>query len=225
MNNYINARLQEFAQKINGYNMLFNYRMMNLCVKAEPAALVPVIVTVEGKQFDLEEVAEIRRPDDYHFEMRVKNKKPLQAIIEGILDVHPEFIMEKKTEKDLEDKEILYLSYKMPPVDKDRHDLLSDTTKAFYDECVANIEAAHAKQEALFVEALLHAPVEDANEAKDGVKTLYDNGKEEAEKLYNAKIEEIEDAYQNYLKSNKDEEGDLDDFDFSKGMRLGRSDY
>jgi hypothetical protein len=225
MNNYINAQLQEFAQKINGYNMLFNYRMMNLCVKAEPAALVPVIVTVEGKQFDLEEVAEIRRPDDYHFEIRVKNKKPLQTIIEGILDVHPEFIMEKKTEKDLEDKEVLYLSYKMPPVDKDRHDLLSDTTKAFYDECVANIEAAHAKQEALFVEALLHAPVEDANEAKDGVKTLYDNGKEEAEKLYNAKIEEIEDAYQNYLSNKKEDAEDLDDFDFSKGMRLGRSDY
>ena len=224
MNNYINARLQEFAQKINGYNMLFNYRMMNLCVKAEPAALVPVIVTVEGKQFDLEEVAEIRRPDDYHFEIRAKNERPLQNIIEGIMDVHPEFIMEKKTEKDLEDKEVLYLSYKMPPVNKDRHDLLSDTTKVFYDECVANIEAAHAKQEALFVEALLHAPVEDANEAKDGVKTLYDNGKEEAEKLYNAKIEEIENAYQNYLKSNK-EEDDIEDFDFSKGMRLGRSDY
>ena len=225
MNNYINAQLQEFAQKINGYNMLFNYRMMNLCVKAEPAALVPVIVTIGGKQCDLEEVAEIRRPDDYHFEIRAKNERPLQNIIEGIMDVHPEFIMEKKTEKDLEDKEVLYLSYKMPPVDKDRHDLLSDTTKAFYDECVANIEAAHAKQEVLFVEALLHAPVEDANEAKDGVKTLYDNGKEEAEKLYNAKIEEIEDAYQNYLSNKKEDAEDLDDFDFSKGMRLGRSDY
>jgi hypothetical protein len=183
-----------------------------------------VIVTVEGKQFDLEEVAEIRRPDDYHFEIRVKNEKPLQAIIEGIMDVHPEFIMEKKTEKDLEDKEVLYLSYKMPPVDKDRHDLLSDTTKAFYDECVANIEAAHTKQEALFVEALLHAPVDEANEAKDGVKTLYDNGKDEAEKLYNAKIEEIENAYQDYLSSDQ-ENDDTEDFDFSKGMRFGRTDY
>jgi len=224
MNNYINARLQEFAQKINGYNMLFNYRMMNLCVKAEPAALVPVIVTVEGKQFDLEEVAEIRRPDDYHFEIRAKNERPLQNIIEGIMDVHPEFIMEKKTEKDLEDKEVLYLSYKMPPVNKDRHDLLSDTTKVFYDECVANIEAAHTKQEALFVEALLHAPVDEANEAKDGVKTLYDNGKDEAEKLYNAKIEEIENAYQDYLSSDQ-ENDDTEDFDFSKGMRFGRTDY
>ena len=224
MNNYINARLQEFAQKINGYNMLFNYRMMNLCVKAEPAALVPVIVTIGGKQCDLEEVAEIRRPDDYHFEIRVKNERPLQNIIEGIMDVHPEFIMEKKTEKDLEDKEVLYLSYKMPPVNKDRHDLLSDTTKVFYDECVANIEAAHTKQEALFVEALLHAPVDEANEAKDGVKTLYDNGKDEAEKLYNAKIEEIENAYQDYLSSDQ-ENDDTEDFDFSKGMRFGRTDY
>ena len=204
--------------------MLFNYRMMNLCVKAEPAALVPVIVTIGGKQCDLEEVAEIRRPDDYHFEIRAKNERPLQNIIEGIMDVHPEFIMEKKTEKDLEDKEVLYLSYKMPPVNKDRHDLLSDTTKVFYDECVANIEAAHTKQEALFVEALLHAPVDEANEAKDGVKTLYDNGKDEAEKLYNAKIEEIENAYQDYLSSDQ-ENDDTEDFDFSKGMRFGRTDY
>jgi hypothetical protein len=204
--------------------MLFNYRMMNLCVKAEPAALVPAIVTIGGKQCDLEEVAEIRRPDDYHFEIRAKNERPLQNIIEGIMDVHPEFIMEKKTEKDLEDKEVLYLSYKMPPVNKDRHDLLSDTTKVFYDECVANIEAAHTKQEALFVEALLHAPVDEANEAKDGVKTLYDNGKDEAEKLYNAKIEEIENAYQDYLSSDQ-ENDDTEDFDFSKGMRFGRTDY
>ena len=42
MNNYISFETIDFAKKLKGYNMLFNYRMSNLCVKAEPTALMPV---------------------------------------------------------------------------------------------------------------------------------------------------------------------------------------
>ena len=146
MNSYISIQLQDFAQKVRGYNMLFNYRLMNLCVKAEPAALIPVIVTVDGKDYDLEKVADIRKPDDYFFEVRSKNENNLQTIIEGIFDAHPEFILDMKTEKDMEDKEVPYAKYSMPPVDKNRRDLLCDLTKTFYNECIAHIEAAHVKQ-------------------------------------------------------------------------------
>ena len=197
MNSYISIQLQDFAQKVRGYNMLFNYRLMNLCVKAEPAALIPVIVTVDGKDYDLEKVADIRKPDDYFFEVRSKNENNLQAIIEGIFDAHPEFILDMKTEKDMEDKEVPYAKYSMPPVDKNRRDLLCDLTKTFYNECIVHIDAAHVKQEGIFVEALFNAPIKDANEAKDELKEIYDSGKKEAEAMRDTKLKEIEEAYLN----------------------------
>ena len=80
MNTIVNITLQDFAQKLRGYNMLFNYRLMNLCVKAEPAALMPVTVEIMGKEYNLEEVAEIRRPDEYHLEIRANNENNLDDI-------------------------------------------------------------------------------------------------------------------------------------------------
>lgn len=202
MNTYINIQLQDFSQRIRGYNMLFNYRLMNLCVKAEPASLMPVTVEVMGKEYNLEEVAQLRRPDEYHFEIRANNENNLDDIIGGILDVHPEFILEVKTEKDLDDNEHKYAFYSMPEVNKDRYDLLTKLTKGFYDECAVQIDAAYAKEQARFVDLLLHAPATDADEAKGAMKEIYDKGKEETEKIRDEKLKEIEEAYQRYLTDN-----------------------
>ena len=202
MNTYINIQLQDFSQRIRGYNMLFNYRLMNLCVKAEPASLMPVTVEVMGKEYNLEEVAQLRRPDEYHFEIRANNENNLDDIIGGILDVHPEFILEVKTEKDLDDNEHKYAFYSMPEVNKDRYDLLTKLTKGFYDECAVQIDAAYAKEQARFVDLLLHAPAADADEAKGAMKEIYDKGKEETEKIRDEKFKEIEEAYQRYLTDN-----------------------
>lgn len=225
MNSYISIQLQDFAKKVRGYNTLFNYRLMNLCVKAEPAALIPVIVNVGGKDYDLEKVADIRKPDDNFFEIRSKNENNLQKIIEGIFNVHPEFILEMKTEKDLEDQDVAYAKYSMPPVDKDRRDLLCNLTKAFYDECIAHIEAAHAKQEATFVEMLLKAPAKDADEARGELKEIYDSGKEEAGTMRDAKLKEIEEAYLNNSSpstspSVTDTASESTDYDVSRGYKV-----
>ena len=99
MNNYISFETIDFAKKLKGYNMLFNYRMSNLCVKAEPTALMPVTVFVAGTEYNLEEVANILKPDDFSFDVYPKNQNNLQDIISGIFDVHPEFKMELKTDK------------------------------------------------------------------------------------------------------------------------------
>lgn len=225
MNSYISIQLQDFAKKVRGYNTLFNYRLMNLCVKAEPAALIPVIVNVGGKDYDLEKVSDIRKPDDNFFEIRSKNENNLQKIIEGIFNVHPEFILEMKTEKDLEDQDVAYAKYSMPPVDKDRRDLLCNLTKAFYDECIAHIEAAHAKQEATFVEMLLKAPAKDADEARGELKEIYDSGKEEAGTMRDAKLKEIEEAYLNNSSpstspSVTDTASESTDYDVSRGYKV-----
>lgn len=201
--------------------MMFNYRMMNLCVKAEPGALVPVIVTVGGKDYNLEEVAQIRRPDDYVFEIRANNGDYLQNIIDGIMDVHPEFVFEMKTEKDIEEKDVNYAQYTMPEVDKDRYDLLSETTKAFYNECLVSIDAVYAQKEAKLAEVAVHAPAEDVQQIKDELDEYYNNAKDEAQKMRDMKLQEIEEAYLHYQENEQDREiGKINSFDYSQGMRL-----
>ncbi|MBR0262949.1 MAG: ribosome recycling factor [Prevotella sp.] len=221
MNSYYYAQLKDFTEKARGYNMMFNYRMMNLCVKAEPGALVPVIVTVGGKDYNLEEVAQIRRPDDYIFEIRANNSDYLQNIIDGIMDVHPEFVFEMKTEKDIEEKDVNYAQYTMPEVDKDRYDLLSETTKAFYNECLVSIDAVYAQKEAKLAEVAVHAPAEDVQQIKDELDEYYHNAKDEAQKMRDMKLQEIEEAYLHYQEKEQDREiGKINSFDYSQGMRL-----
>ena len=53
MNSHLLPQLQDFARKVRGYNMLFNYRLMNLCIKAEPAALMPVTVNYHGSDYNI----------------------------------------------------------------------------------------------------------------------------------------------------------------------------
>ena len=222
MNTYINIQLQDFSQRVRGYNMLFNYRLMNLCVKAEPASLMPVTVEVMGREYNLEEVAELRRPDEYHFEIRANNENNLDDVINAIFDVHPEFIFEMKTEKDAGDNEHQYAFYSMPDVNKDRYDVLTKLTKGFYDECAVQMDAAYTKEQARFVDLLLHAPAEEADEAKGEMKTVYDGAKEETGQIRDAKLKEIEEAYERYLKNHPEDDNTDEDpgYDVVRGMRM-----
>ena len=52
MNNYIALELTEFQKKTNGYLTMFNYRLANYCVKAEPTAMLPITVVLAGKEYN-----------------------------------------------------------------------------------------------------------------------------------------------------------------------------
>ncbi|MBR1502932.1 MAG: ribosome recycling factor [Prevotella sp.] len=201
MNNYIIFELGEFDKKLNGYLMLFNYRITNLCVKAEPTALLPVTVVANNVECNLEEVADMLKPDEFSFDVYPKNQNELQDIIDGVMDVHPEFKLEVKTDKDDSGKDVHHLVYTMPEVDKNRRDLLNETTKIFHKECQANLDATYAKLQDRLVEPFTKMPIEEADEAKDAFEKLYNDYKDEADKLLEGKLMEIEEGYQRYLGS------------------------
>lgn len=227
MNNYITFEITDLATKLKGYNMLFNYRMTNFCVKAEPTALMPVTVAVAGTEYNLEEVADIMRPDDFSFDVYPKNPNNLQDIINGIFDTHPEFKMELKTDKDENDEnaeEIHHAFYTMPEVNKKRRDLLNDTTKVFHKECQANLEIAYAELQERLVEPYTKMPPEEVDEARLGFKKIYEDAKGECDQLLQAKLEEIEEGYQRYLAGDNDrydepDEGD-DDMEISHDAEI-----
>jgi ribosome recycling factor len=201
MNNYISFETIDFAKKLKGYNMLFNYRMSNLCVKAEPTALMPVTVFVAGTEYNLEEVANILKPDDFSFDVYPKNQNNLQDIISGIFDVHPEFKMELKTDKAENEggADTQHVFYTMPPVDKDRRKLLNETTKTFHKECMVNLDLAYADLQARLVEPYTQMSPQNVDEARKGFKKVYDDARDECDKMLQLKLNEIEEGYQRYL--------------------------
>lgn len=217
MNNYITFELTDLAQKMKGYTMLFNYRMSNFCVKAEPTALMPVTVFLADTEYNLEEVANIMRPDDFSFDVYPKNPNNLQDIINGIFDAHPEFKMELKTDKAEneggEDKH--HVLYTMPPVDKNRRKLLNETVKTFHKECMANLDITYAELQTRLVEPYATMSPLDIDEANKAFKKVYDTAKSECDKLLEMKLNEIEEGYQRYLSEDNNlfdapEEGDSD---------------
>ena len=201
MNNYISFETIDLAKKLKGYNMLYNYRMSNLCVKAEPTALMPVTVFVAGTEYNLEEVANILRPDDFSFDVYPKNQNNLQDIISGIFDVHPEFKMELKTDKAENEggADTQHVFYTMPPVDKDRRKLLNETTKTFHKECKVNLDITYAELQARLVEPFAKMSPLDIDEARKGFKKVYDDARDECDKMLQLKLNEIEEGYQRYL--------------------------
>jgi hypothetical protein len=219
MNNYIAIELSEFQKKMNGYLSMFNYRLANYCVKAEPTAMLPVTVLLAGSEYNFEEVAYAIKPDDYSFDVYPKNQNNLQAIIDGVFDMHPEFKMEIKTAKNVNDEEIRHIIYTMPEVNKDRRDLLNEASKAFHKECLAKLDVCYAKQQRKTVEAFSQMQAFEVDEAKMAFKSVYDDVKDQAGKLLEAKLSEVEEGYLRYLR--KQEDGSNGEYmDFTKGFRL-----
>ena len=205
MTNYIAVELTEFEKKMSGYIMLFNYRMTNLCVKAEPTALLPVTVALDSSEYNFEDVAVTMRPDEFTFDVYPKNQNNLQAIVRGVEEMHPEFKMEVKTEKQDDGKEIHHVVYTMPDVDKTRRDLINETSKIFHKECLAKLNVCYVKQQTQMTEAFEHLSASDVDEAKDSLKKIYEESKKQADKLLDAKLQETEEAYQHYLEGKKDD--------------------
>jgi hypothetical protein len=215
MNNYIAFEISEFQKKLNGYNMLFNYRMSNLCVKVEPTALMPVTVILANAEYNLEEVADIIKVDDFSIDVYPKNQNNLQQVIDGIFDVHPEFKMELKTDKAEteggEDKHHAF--YTMPEVNKERRDLLNDLTKTFHKECQLNLDATYAELQVRLMEPYTKMSPAEIDEARQGFENIFNKAKEMCDKLLQLKLNEIEEGYQRYFEGENDryDEPDADD--------------
>lgn len=159
----ISSVIENMEKQLVGYQYLLTYRYHNLCVKAEPMALLSVIVRINGEEQEIEQVADVVVPDEYHFQILPKMTNSLEEINMGILTVHPEF--EPSFEQmDKENPDSQYLMYKMPVVNKERRDILMETSKVLHDECKVRIEEVCADEIADFGELFASNP-QNFNEA------------------------------------------------------------
>ena len=227
MRKSIETLINEMKTKMSGYAVLLHYRYMNLCVKAEPIALLSITVTDdEGEDNDLEAVASASLANEFQFEIYPKDKKMVFAISKGIKEAHPEFKIEVRSEDgdngadDEEQEKIIVCT--MPEVDKDRHDTLMDGVGILYNQCKAKLDANHAIYKSRLTTKMAGSSKEDIKEAEDKVEEIFKMHDDTCLQYKEAKEKEIEEAYQRYLAENKAKQDEADERAAARGENAGQ---
>ena len=204
------AAIREFdkmSDSLSTLNAQFAYRLMNLCVKSEPVALLPILVNIEGELQKLEECAQISKDDDDTFKVFANYSSDIPALAQGIFKTHPEFkqeLFEEEVEYIDEDGEervdkVPYILLTMPEVDDERYDVLKDGVKAIYEDTKVKMENVIANADVKMAELMAgesEADIEKVKKARDKqVKTWT----EQRDKVYNKKLQEIEEAHSKWL--------------------------
>lgn len=220
MRKSIEALISEMKSKMSGYAVMLQYRYMNLCVKAEPAALLSFTVTDdEGEETNLEEVASAGLANDYQFEICPHDPKMVFAICKGIKEAHPEFKIDTRTEESDEESEEnqVVIVCTMPEVNKDRHDLLIEGVDTLYDQCKAKLDANHATYKTRLTAKLVGSSEDDIQEAEDELEKVYKTHDDICLEYKEEKVKEIEEAYQRYLDEQKKKQDAADERAAARG--------
>ena len=201
------------SDSLSTLNAQFAYRLMNLCVKSEPVSLLPILVNIEGELQKLEECAQISKDDDYTFKVFANYSSDIPALAQGIFKTHPEFkqeLFEEEVEYIDEDGEervdkVPYILLTMPEVDDERYDVLKDGVKAIYEDTKVKMENVIANADVKMAELMAgesEADIEKVKKARDKqVKTWT----EQRDKVYNKKLQEIEEAHSKWLLEQSDQ--------------------
>lgn len=205
MKRALSNQYDQLYEKLKGYVAMLNFRYLNMCIKVEPASLIPVKVNIEGSEKNLEQVAMVTKKDDYRFWILPKYDDDMKAICEGIAKVHPEFRQKEMTMKieGLEGEgtshDVRYLQLTMPEVDDKYYKALKDAVDVFYDQCKTLMEAAANQAKAEIAVKSVGEPKEDVDGIKKEVDKLIKNSEESRDKLRDKKLKDIEEAYKNWL--------------------------
>ena len=217
--------LDEAQKKMSGYAALFNYRLMNLCIKASPEALLPIEVEYKGSNLPIEDVALARNAPgrEDQFEIYPKDRDYLIPILKGMKVVHPEFKIElKDIEQSEEEEKDQFILATMPEVDDVRHEVLTDAVGALSDECDGKIQAVFTYYSGQIAIKLAGAPPDEVNEAKDALQEVFDNHKDICKQFRDAKEKEIEDAYQLFQAQKAEKQAQLAEKQAALGEQAGQ---
>ena len=200
MKRVIASQLSQLKERLGGYVALLVYRYANLCIEANPGALMSAQVKIEGEVKRLEDVAKVSIHEKYHFIVEPLYEEDLFPIGQAIMKVHPEFKQEVKSFDGYaeEDPEGKFLFYTMPEVNKERHDILLKAVDAFYDECSEKMSAAqqYCTQRLAVLQA--NATPEEIEKTADYMKEVVKQYNDMRDTNRDDKKKEIEDAYAEY---------------------------
>jgi ribosome recycling factor len=205
-NKTINEIFDETKQKMNGHTMLFYFHLSNLCITADPMALLSATVKIEGQDLNLEDVASVSIPNDKQFSVLPKDKDYLVPITKAIKLEHPEFKLEEKEEKDeITGENNIVIYYTMPEMNQERHDICMELIKADFDATNTKLEAIFSQGSAKVALKMANASEENMQLAKDKLQEIYDWHTDTLKKLKEEKEKEVEEAFQAYQTGEQEE--------------------
>ena len=197
----------KLGEALSTLNAQFAYRLMNLCVKAEPVSLLSIEAMIEGESQHLEKCAKIGLEDEYTFQIFPNYSGDIPVVAQAIFKEHPEFKQEMKTmkvnasvdENKPDEQDVPYIQLTMPEVDDERYDVLKNGVNAIYEANKAQMEAVTAKADAKFAELIVDESKKDIEQLKEArdkqTKTWY----EQRDSIYNNKLKEIEEGHNKWL--------------------------
>ena len=188
-------------------NAQFAYRLMNLCVKAEPVSLLSIEAMIEGEPQKLEACSQIGQEDEYSFQVYPNYDGDIPALAQAIYAEHPEFKQEMKTmqvnisadENNPDMQDVHYINVTMPEVDDDRYDVLKNGAKTFYEENKAQMEAVSAEYDAKLAKLTEGESDQDVKKLKEARDKQTQTWYEQRDTIYNAKLHEIEEGHMKWL--------------------------
>ena len=194
--------LDDAKQKMNGFVMLYYFHLTNLCIEADPMALLSATIVIDGQEMNLEDVADVSLPNNKQFGVTPKDPEYLYPICKAIKLEHPEFKMEEKIEEDpitKEEQTVIY--YTMPVVNEDRRDVCMDYIKMRFEATNTKLEAILAQTTAKVTAKMMGANTENINAAKEKLEEIHEWHSNMVSKIRKDKEKEVEEAYQEYLKT------------------------
>lgn len=238
MRRIIIKEFDKLAEDLSNFVAMFNFRMKDLCVKAEEVALLSVKVQVEGEMQNLEKCTTIGKKDDYNFMIFPNYDEDMPALQQGLFRAHPEFKQKIESmtvdvlgkDNKTTEKEARYVLVTMPKVDDDRYDLLKNAVKAMHEECKTQMQNANTRADVKLAELTIgeeKANIDLIKAKRDELNAQW-NGKRE--ELYNEKFQEIEDAHNKWLTEKaerdlqKEEERAARGEEVTYSMRMGQQD-
>lgn len=206
MKRAVEQQLGQLKAKLGGYSALLVYRYANLCIEANPLALLAVEVEVEGEKKKIEEVAQVAEHETYHFVVSPNYEEDLFAIGKAVMLEHPEFKQEIKSFDGYDelDPAGMYLFYTMPEVDDDRHDALIKAVDAFYDECKVNMTKAEEDCAKKLVEIQADSSPMEIKKVADYIDQVVKYFHDTCDQSRDNKKQEVEQAYAEYQAKQKE---------------------
>lgn len=207
MKRSIGNELNELYTKLSNLSGVFGYQLQNLCVKAEPVALLTIEVNVEGENQKLEDCTTVAQNDDYSFMIVPHYEDDIPALEQGIFKAHPEFKLKKMSmtvdsidlKGNPKEVEHPYILATMPDVTDERYKILNEGVKLLYENCKAKMEAAILKSDAKLAELLVGESKDTVDEVTDAIDMIKKEWNDKRDQTRDEKLKEIEDAYQKWL--------------------------
>lgn len=220
----IESLIHEMEGRLGGYVTLLIYRYANLCIKAQPMALLSAqIVDEEMGEMKIEQVAAVMIPDEYHLKLLPYDPRFNFPLCKAFAKEHPEFGQELVKPENPASEEERYLILTMPEVNKDRHDALIDAVNVLYDGCKAKMDKTGADYRLKLETKIATLSTDDE---RDEAKGALDNSIKTHQGIIDTvkadKLKEIEDAYQRYLDEKAAKKAEADEQAAARGNQAGQ---